>query len=152
MTESATNGSLMILFDLSCGAGHRFEGWFRSNECFDEQQGAGAILCPLCGNSEVSKAPMAPHVMRSADRQADAARTASAPHERLRKELQALRNHVESACDYVGGDFPEEARRIYYGEVDARSIYGEASEREAKELESEGIPFRKIPWLPRRND
>ena len=142
----------MILFDLSCGAGHRFEGWFRSNDTFDEQQNAGAISCPLCGNSDVAKAPMAPHVMRSVERKTEAAKPVNAAQEWLHKEMEALRSHVERTCDYVGGGFPEEARRIHYGEAEARNIYGEATEREAKELESEGISFRRIPWLPRRND
>lgn len=141
----------MILFDLNCGVGHRFEGWFRSNETFEEQQSAGVISCPSCGNTDVSKAPMAPHVLRSPDREPDAAKPVAAPEQRIREELEALRSHVESTCDYVGGGFPEEARRIHYGEVSAHNIYGEATEREAKELKSEGVPFRRIPWLPRRN-
>jgi hypothetical protein len=142
----------MILFDLSCGTGHRFEGWFRSNETFEEQQASGAIFCPSCGNTSISKAPMAPHVRRSMARREDAVSAASASQQRIREDLQALRRQVESTCDYVGLDFPQEARRIHYGETDARNIYGEATEREAKELASEGIAFRRIPWFPRRND
>jgi hypothetical protein len=148
----APDGRAMILFDLICGAGHRFEGWFRSNKTFDEQKSASVISCPSCGNMDVSKAPMAPHVVRSAGREAGTARAAAAPEQRVRAEIEALRSHVESTCDYVGGGFPEEARRIHYGEVSARNIYGEATEREAKELKSEGVPFHRIPWLPRRND
>lgn len=149
---SSTYGEFMILFDLNCGTGHRFEGWFRSSETFDEQQAAGAIFCPSCGNTDVSKAPMAPHVMRSTARQADAAQSASALQQRVREDMQALRSQIESTCDYVGFEFPKEARRIHYGEVDARNIYGEATEREAKELENEGVGFRRIPWFPRRDD
>jgi hypothetical protein len=142
----------MILFDLSCGAGHRFEGWFRSNETFEEQQVSGTIFCPSCGNTNISKAPMAPHVRRAKARQEEGLSSASASQQRIREDLQALRRHVESTCDYVGLDFPQEARRIHYGETDARNIYGEATEREAQELASEGIAFRKIPWFPHRND
>ena len=152
MAVFSSDGRVMILFDLNCGAGHRFEGWFRSNKIFDEQRSAGVISCPSCGNTDVSKAPMAPHVMRSVGREPDAAKPVAVPEQRIREEMEALRSHVESTCDYVGGGFPEEARRIHYGEVSGRNIYGEATEREAKELESEGVPFRKIPWLPRRND
>jgi hypothetical protein len=141
----------MILFDLNCGEGHRFEGWFRSNETFDEQQSAGAICCPLCGNRNVVKAPMAPHVLRSPGGMPDTAGPVAAPEQRIREQMEALRSHVESTCDYVGGGFPEEARRIHYGETTERNIYGEATEREAKELKNEGVPFHKIPWLPRRN-
>jgi hypothetical protein len=150
--RSSTYGKIMILFDLSCGTGHRFEGWFRSNETFEEQQAGGAIFCPLCGNTNISKAPMAPHVRRATARQEDSAPSASASQQQIREDLQALRRQVESTCDYVGLDFPQEARRIHYGETDARNIYGEATEREAKELASEGVAFRRIPWFPRRND
>lgn len=154
----------MILFDLSCGEGHHFEGWFRSNRTFDEQQSAGAICCPSCGNTQISKAPMAPHVRRSVRRRPDtetgqqdrgaqdAGTSVATPEQQIREQLEALRRHVERTCDYVGNGFPEEARRIHYGEVAARNIYGEATEQEAKELKSEGIPLRRIPWLPRRND
>ena len=95
---------------------------------------------------------MAPHVMRTAGRERDEATPVDALEQRFREELEALRSHVESTCDYVGGGFPEEARRIHYGEVDARNIYGEATEREANELKSEGVRFRRLPWFPRRND
>lgn len=149
----------MILFDLSCGAGHHFEGWFRNSETFDEQQSAGAICCPSCGNTQVSKAPMAPHVRRSIPGRPEAAReeaspdtAVAGPEQQIRESLEALRRHVEKTCEYVGGGFPEEARRIHYGEVSARNIYGEATEQEAKALKSEGVTFRKIPWLPRRSN
>lgn len=145
-------GRVMILFDLNCGAGHRFEGWFRSNKTFDEQQSAGAISCPSCGNTDISKAPMAPHVMRTSGRERDADTPVAVPEQRIREQMESLRSHVESTCDYVGGGFSEEARRIHYGEVNARNIYGEATEREANDLKSEGVPFRRIPWFPRRND
>ena len=95
---------------------------------------------------------MAPHVMRAAGREQIAATPVATQEQRIREEMVALRSHVETTCDYVGGSFTEEARRIHYGEVDARNIYGEATEREAKDLKSEGVPFRRIPWFPRRND
>jgi len=69
----------------------------------------------------------------------------------LRRMLRELREHVERNCDYVGGEFAEEARRIHYGESDARGIYGETSDDEAKALEDEGIDVARVPWLPREN-
>src|SRR5882672_428218 len=133
----------MILFALRCAADHEFEGWFRDGATFDRQSTGGKISCPQCGDTSVTKAPMAPRVARSRS-----AETAPSPVE-LRKALQELRRHVETNCDYVGERFAEEARRIHYGESDPRGIYGEASADDAAGLADEGIEVSRIPWLPR---
>lgn len=140
----------MILFDLHCGEQHRFEAWFRSGSSYDELQAAGAIACPECGSTDISKAPMALHIATSAD---DQRKRLRATHEErtLRDALETLQTHVERSCDYVGDAFAEEARRIHYGETQARNIYGEASEGEARKLKTEGIEFHRIPWLPPRD-
>jgi hypothetical protein len=132
----------MILFALRCAADHEFEGWFRDGAAFDRQSAGGKISCPQCGDTAVTKAPMAPRVARS--------RTVEATPSpaQLRKALQELRRHVETHCDYVGERFAEEARRIHYGERDPRGIYGEASADDAKDLADEGIEVSRIPWLP----
>ena len=132
----------MILFALRCAADHEFEGWFRDGATFDRQSAGGKISCPQCGDTSVTKAPMAPRVARSRS-----AGAAPSPAE-LRKALQELRRHVETNCDYVGERFAEEARRIHYGESDPRGIYGEASADDAKDLADEGIEVSRIPWVP----
>jgi hypothetical protein len=76
---------------------------------------------------------------------------ASSPAQELRRELLALRSKIEAQCDYVGPQFAEEARRIHYGEVEKRSIYGEASKEDAVALAQEGVEFGTIPWVPRDN-
>jgi hypothetical protein len=138
----------MILFDLRCAKGHVFEAWFRDNASYDSQAKAGAVACPACGNRKVEKAPMAPRIGKGSDvtRQQMAAELAE-----TKRQLQELRAKVESNCDYVGGRFAEEARRIHHGEVAHRDIYGEATDDEAKELSDEGIEFARIPWLPRHD-
>ena len=70
---------------------------------------------------------------------------------KLRKELVELRAKVEANCDYVGERFADEARKIHYGEIDPRGIYGETSRDEARELAEEGVEFARIPWLPRHD-
>ena len=135
----------MILFALRCAAEHEFEGWFRNGAAFEAQSAAGEIACPVCGDSTIEKAPMAPHVGR-------AAKDVEAPSpEQMRKALEEVRRQVESNCDYVGDRFAEEARRIHYGEADRRGIYGEATADDAKTLHEEGIEFARIPW-PRTTD
>ncbi len=133
----------MILFALRCAADHEFEGWFRDGATFDRQSAGGKITCPRCGDTSVSKAPMAPRVARS---RAEA--TPSPSPVQLRKVLQELRRHIETNCDYVGERFAEEARRIHYGETDPRGIYGEASADDAQDLAEEGIEVKRIPWVP----
>jgi hypothetical protein len=132
----------MIRFALRCAAGHEFEGWFRNGDGFEDQQKAGEIACPHCGDTGVEKALMAPAIGRSRD-----GRPPISPAQ-LRTALVELRRQVETNCDYVGERFAEEARRIHYGEVDAHGIYGEATNEESRELVDEGIQVGRIPWVP----
>src|SRR5271170_400777 len=152
----------MIVYELKCSKDHVFEGWFRDAATFDRQAAAGKVVCAVCGDSKIAKAPMAP---RLAKRRGDApaaprgAAPGGAPGGPLATAqaaeamtlLAELRKQVESECDYVGERFAEEARRIHYGETEQRGIYGEASDEQAKALDDEGIEVKKIPWLPRRN-
>ena len=133
----------MILFALRCAHGHEFEGWFRDSIGFEAQQDAAEIACPHCGDTTVEKAVMAPRLGRSRD-----ATPAAVARAEMRKVLTYLRRQIETHCDYVGGRFAEEARRIHYGETDPRGIYGEASNEELRALADEGISFGEIPWIP----
>jgi hypothetical protein len=131
----------MILFDLRCKDGHGFEAWFRDGAAYEDQVAAGGVACPVCGDTEVSKALMAPAV--SSRPKIDPAQAAEAM--RLWRKVQ---NHIERNFDHVGPQFAEEARKMHHGEAEKRSIYGEASMAEAKELRDEGIDVNQIPWLP----
>ncbi len=138
----------MILYDLRCQEGHIFEAWFKDSAAYDKQAEAGRVDCPVCGSTKVEKAPMAPNLARSrkGSESGDVDKAAA-----VRQALQEVRQQVEENCDYVGERFPEEARRIHYGETDPRGIYGESSAEEAKSLEEEGVKFQRLPWLPREN-
>ncbi|HSD93193.1 MAG TPA: DUF1178 family protein [Methyloceanibacter sp.] len=139
----------MIRFALICDRGHDFEAWFSSGAAYEEQAISHAVICPCCGSAEVSKAPMAPAVRRS---RPEATPALSSPEPQDRKKtyafLKGLRAHLEANAENVGPAFPEEARKMHYGESDARSIYGQASLEEAKELKEEGIPAIPLPALP----
>ncbi|MFY8091859.1 MAG: DUF1178 family protein [Niveispirillum sp.] len=167
-----TNRRDMILFDLKCSQGHRFEGWFRNGAAYEAQAASHAITCPICGDARVEKAPMAPAIAkggRSRDRDAppptavadtpvpavaapvpmpDAVKEAQAE---ILRHLRDLRSQVEKNADYVGDRFAEEARKIHYGEVESRAIYGETSPEQAEALREEGVPVAAIPWLPVEN-
>jgi hypothetical protein len=165
----------MIRYTLNCEHGHTFESWFQSSAAYDKQAKRALVTCPVCGSAKVEKAIMAPRLARAeAAAPAEAlpmplpAMPASlpapqpplpapgktpvaimSPQEReLRKKLKELREHVTKNADYVGPRFPEQARKIHYGEVEHRSIYGEASPDEAKALHEEGIEFHPLPILP----
>ncbi len=158
----------MIRYALNCERGHAFESWFQNSAAYDKQAKRGLVSCPICGSGKVEKAIMTPRLAR-AETAAPAPRTEMppmpppmpsptsakapvaimSPHEReLRKKLKELRDHITRNADYVGPRFPEQARKIHYGEIEHRSIYGEASLDEAKELHEEGIEFHPLPILP----
>ena len=152
----------MIHYQLQCAQGHGFDGWFRDSAAFDTQAAHGLVECPVCGATSVSRALMAPALSRSrevvpAPVTAPPAPAASAPvavggegiPDQVRALLQRLRAEVERNCDYVGGEFAQEARRIHSGESEKRGIYGETSPEEAEALADEGIEIGRIPWLPR---
>ncbi len=156
----------MIRYALACDNGHQFESWFQSSAAYDKQVKRGLLTCPLCNSAKVEKTIMAPRVSgakkrgatpaqgpaSSAQQQPAAAPSPVAmlsPQEReFRSKLKELREHLVKNADYVGRRFPEEARKMHYGEIEHRSIYGEASPDQAKELHEEGIEFHPLPVLP----
>jgi hypothetical protein len=149
----------MIHYQLRCAAGHGFDGWFRDSEGFEKLAASGLVECPHCGSSQVSRALMAPAIPRKGRPAAPPAaaeppqpattRAVAGPMPaEMRALLRQLRSEVESHCDYVGPRFAEEARRIHEGESEARGIYGEATDEEARALREEGIEFGRIPWVP----
>jgi hypothetical protein len=136
----------MIRYALTCDKGHGFEAWFGSGSDYDVQVEAGAVVCPACGSAEVSKAPMAPAVRRSRAEPAES--PAGSERRQTYALLKDLRAHLKANAEHVGPAFPEEARKMHYGEAEARSIYGEASIEEAEALRDEGIPAVPLPPLP----
>lgn len=137
----------MILFELRCSAEHHFEAWFRDGATYDRQAAAGEISCPECGDTRIQKALMAPRLAKARGTALDAQAAAG----ELRKALVDLKRRVEANCHYVGTEFPEEARKIHYGDAEARPIYGEATAEEARDLEDEGVALARIPWVAEGN-
>ncbi len=134
----------MIVFELRCGNDHHFEAWFKDGATYETQAAAGEIGCPQCGDVKIIKAIMAPRLNTSAS-----PTSLAIDPVKMRQALGALRQSVETNCENVGDRFPEEARRIHYGETAARGIYGEASTEQAQELKEEGIAVARIPWVPK---
>lgn len=137
----------MIRYALICDRGHEFEAWFGSGAAYEEQARAHTVACPCCGSIGVEKAPMAPAVKRS--RKDPPAPLGSGERKKTYAFLKGLRAHLEANAENVGPAFPEEARKMHYGETEARSIYGEANLKEAEALREEGIPAIPLPPLPK---
>ncbi len=131
----------MIAFDLRCANRHVFEAWFRDGAAYDGQAAAREIVCPVCGNSKIAKAPMAPNLARGAARETQSAGQAM-------RILRALHDHVEKNFDDVGKRFPEEARKIHFGETEKRNIRGQATSQEARDLTEDGVEFATLPSIP----
>lgn len=131
----------MISFNLRCPKDHVFEAWFKDSGTFEKQVKAKALQCPSCGDVKIEKALMSPNIAARGD--------PGPPPEKLHNALVNFRKMVEDNCDYVGPEFPEEARKIHYGEAEHRNIYGEATMEEALDLSEEGVEFGRVPWVPR---
>jgi hypothetical protein len=144
----------VIRYALCCENRHDFESWFSNSAAFDRQAARGLVTCPQCGSAKVEKAIMTPALGAGRKREAHAepdktpVAIVSKEETELRKKLKDLRDHIVSNADYVGERFPEEARRMHYGEIEHRSIYGEASPETARGLADEGIEFHPLPRLP----
>jgi hypothetical protein len=137
----------VIRFSVACDHGHVFEAWFRNNDDYETQQKRGLVECPECGSSAVSKALMAPAISTSR-RQAKIALAMGEAQKQAMAELKALTQKMRENAENVGDKFAEEARKIHFGEVEARGIYGEATPEEAKSLAEDGVSFMPIPVFP----
>lgn len=151
----------MIVFDLHCANGHVFEAWFGSSADFDGQAERGLIGCPMCDDTRVSKALTAPAIPAKGNRRSsgpppaasEPRPDAAAPDMKtFFKELANEQARIEASSDYVGDKFADEARAIHHGEIEARSIYGEATPVEADTLRDEGVVVWPLPFRTRRAD
>ena len=154
----------MICYSLVCDKGHNFESWFANSAAYDKQVKRKLVSCPMCDSVKVEKAIMAPRLARK-DKSTSMPEPVEAPslpvpaqpatpvmispqEREFRAKLKELRDHLTANSDNVGKKFPDEARKMHYGDIEHRSIYGEASADDAKALHEEGIEFHPLPVLP----
>jgi hypothetical protein len=156
----------MIRYALRCDRDHAFESWFQDSAAYESQVKRKLVSCPVCNSSKIEKAIMAPRIVGKKGRRAEsepapapvpaAAEAAAAgatplmmtQERELRAKLRELRDHIVKNADNVGERFPNEARKMHYGEIEHRPIYGEASPEEAKSLIDEGVEVSPMPVLP----
>ena len=126
----------MIVFDLQCHSGDRFEAWFRSNADFDRQLERGLVQCPICASHWVTKAPMAPLVPRA---------SGSGPDTGVTARLAELQAELLRDSRWVGAEFADTARAMHLGEIDPSPVHGEATAQQARSLVEEGVPIAPLP-------
>jgi hypothetical protein len=167
----------MIHYNLRCAKGHAFESWFQSSSAYEAQEKRKLINCPVCGSTKVERAIMAPRIVSKKSRDAKSSENKSSENKssdqlpvpapatevtppssptpllmaqeaELRAKLKELRDHIVKNADNVGEKFPNEARKMHYGDIEHRPIYGEATPDEAKALIDEGVEVMPLPALP----
>ena len=143
----------MIVFDLLCGHGHGFEGWFASSADFAGQLERGQLVCPHCGSAEVAKAPMAPAVPRKGNQLVAATEpkpvaggALSTEAKEVLGKLAAIQADALKTSRWVGNGFAEQSREMHYGERAAETIHGQATLEQAKDLIEEGIAVMPLPF------
>lgn len=145
----------MIVFDLECSGGHRFEGWFGSSEDFAQQQERGLLTCPQCGDGDVLKAPMAANLGRKGNQRSEVAAAkpqamskGALPPEaaKVMQAMAAMQTEALKSSKWVGESFAEDARAMHYGEREVEQIHGQATAAEARSLLDEGIEVAPLPF------
>ena len=155
----------MLVLDLCCANGHRFEAWFGSGADFRSQTERALVACPVCDDQSITRVPTAPHLNvshlrdgaargRPASESTEPASVPSGPGLKsssleARDEWQAKWHKaaalVLANTEDVGDRFAEEARRIHYGETAAQAIRGQATSAEVADLIDEGIEVQALP-------
>jgi hypothetical protein len=158
----------MIHYNLRCKTGHAFESWFQSSSAYESQEKRKLVNCPVCGSADVERAIMAPQIVSKKGREFAPSEPVPAPalpatevsppapstpllmaqERELRAKLKELRDHIVKTADNVGERFPNEARKMHYGDIEHRPIYGEASPDETRALLDEGVEVMPLPTLP----
>ena len=147
----------MIVFDLHCKDGHRFEGWFASVKDYASQKRRGLLACPSCGDTSIERGLSAPRLNMGAQEprkplQAPVDKTPDMegkdPFAVAQILYSRMLDEILTKSEDVGAKFPEEARKIYYEETPGRAIRGQATQEEHDALVDEGIPVARFPVVP----
>lgn len=138
----------MIRYELSCDNGHPFEGWFGSAGDFDRQQTMALVTCPSCGSPHVAKRLMAPSVSTASRKETRQEMVMQAGQKEMMNKLREIVTAIRANSEDVGERFPEEARKIHYGETEQRGLIGKASAEEVRDLLEEGVEIAPLPILP----
>jgi hypothetical protein len=145
----------VIVFDLKCGTGHVFESWFGSSAAYEDQRAAGLIACPMCGDSDVAKAVMAPNIAAKGNQRSEAEPVAAVPAgaepspevvKAVMAELAKMQAKALEKSEWVGMSFASRARAMHEGEEESAPIHGQATPEQARELIEDGVTVSPLPF------
>ncbi len=140
----------MIKYNLKCKNKHEFESWFSDSKEFDRLKNKNLIECIFCQTKKVEKSIMAPSIANS-KLQNKQKQLSNIEMKNFKKDLQKLRKFVENNFEFVGNNFPNKVREVYYDKKSNKNIYGSATDEEKEELKDEGIDLINIPWVEKDN-
>lgn len=147
----------MVVYDLICSKGHRFEGWFSDLDDLEGQLSANLLVCPICGDLAISRRPSTFGVVKSGRPEnenpapAEAQAQGGVPMRELLRQWETLSRRLEKEYDDVGSKFADEALKMHYGVAEPRNIRGMSTENQETLLRKEGVEFHKVPMLTRKN-
>ena len=137
----------MIVFNLNCSdCTSSFEGWFENTKDYNKQIRKGLLTCPTCNSTKIKKGLMTPNLSKKSNSKI------SKRNKSIASNVKKLKKIIEKEFDYVGDKFTEEAKKIKYGEVKERAIYGEASIEQTKELIDEDIDVLPLPFSTKKTN
>jgi hypothetical protein len=135
----------VIIYDLKCRDGHKFEGWFKDRGAFDKQKERALIACPVCGNTDAVIVPSSVAIGGRESRSCvEKEQQAGVSPIKVLREFQ---EYIHKNFDDVGEKFAEVAIRIHHGEEDGRNIRGTTTKNEEENLRDEGVRFIKLPFV-----
>lgn len=133
----------MIVFDLRCGNSHVFEAWFASSAAYEAQRARALVSCPVCDDSVIEKAVMAPNIAAKGNR---SIATTTPDLDPALAKMAAVQATLLEKSEWVGRALPDRARAMHLGDEPVALIHGETSLAEAKELAEEGVPLMPLPF------
>jgi Uncharacterized protein conserved in bacteria len=145
----------MVVYDLICSQGHRFEGWFADLEDLEEQLASSLLVCPVCGDLAISRRPSTFGLVKSGrvepENPAPVPAQGGVPVKELMRQWEELSRRLETEYDNVGSNFADEALKMHYGVIERRNIRGMSTDSQENLLRKEGVEFHKVPMLTRKN-
>ena len=135
----------MLVFDLQCNQGHRFEGWFDSHKDLEKQLKKKLVTCPVCGDESVRQVPAGFSISKSSGSSLRPGEGESPdPDAAARLMGEAMKRYLKDNFEDVGAKFANEALKMHYGVSETRNIRGVSTPEEEKVLKDEGVNFFKV--------
>ena len=136
----------MIKYSLKCNnCSIEFESWFGSSKEFDRLKKMNLLNCEMCGSLKVQKSLMSPNLSNTKKKSSE---KNNLKFKEVKRKIKDYQKFIKKNFDFVGDNFAYEARSIHYNKKNLKKgIYGNATNKDLKELKEEGIQTETIPWI-----